>query len=78
MAYRIMTIALGLAVMASPAAARTNTEQQKAKTTAPSAGEKKYCIAYDDVVGSRITRTECKTKAEWAKEGIDVDKPAKD
>lgn len=76
MAYKIMTFALGLAVLASPAAARTSAEQ-KAKSAVPSA-EKKYCIAYDNIVGSRVTRTECKTKAEWAKQRVDVDKLMKE
>lgn len=77
MAYKIMTIALGLAVIASPAASRTNAEQ-KAKQAASTADQKKYCIAYDNIVGSRVTRTECKTKAEWAKERVDVDKMLKE
>ena len=76
MAYKIMTIALGLAVIASPAASRTNAE--KAKQAASADDQKKYCIAYDNIVGSRVTRTECKTKAEWAKERVDVDKMLKE
>ena len=38
------------------------------------ADQKKYCVAYDGVVGSRVTKQECKTKAEWAKERVDIDK----
>jgi hypothetical protein len=26
------------------------------------------------VVGSRVTKQECKTKAEWAKDRVDIDK----
>lgn len=35
--------------------------------------EKRYCIAYEKIVGSRVTQTECKTKAEWARDRVDVD-----
>ena len=38
------------------------------------ADQKKYCVAYDGVVGSRVTKQECKTKAEWAKDRVDIDK----
>ena len=76
MTQKFMIAALGLAVIASPAVGRTNAEQ-KAKQTS-SADQKKYCIAYDNVVGSRVTRTECKTKADWAKERVDVDKLMKE
>jgi cytochrome c5 len=34
----------------------------------------KYCIANnpDEATGSRIYTRECRTKAEWAKRGVDV------
>lgn len=38
------------------------------------AAERKYCFQYHETVGTRIARSECKTKAQWALEGVDVDK----
>ncbi len=68
-------LAVTVALIAVPASQRP---------TAPKAGksaavdQKKYCIAYDNVVGSRVSRQECKTKAEWAKERVDIDKMLKE
>ncbi|MFL6752727.1 MAG: hypothetical protein ACJ8FL_05835 [Sphingomicrobium sp.] len=33
----------------------------------------KYCAEVEPPTGSLIKLTECKTRAEWAREGIDVD-----
>ena len=33
----------------------------------------KYCLQYDAPTGSRISKTECKTKAEWIELGVDVE-----
>ena len=37
------------------------------------AREKNYCIQFEPDTGSRISRTECKTKKEWSKLGIRID-----
>ncbi|QIL02048.1 hypothetical protein G7078_04090 [Sphingomonas sinipercae] len=39
--------------------------------------EKKICLSYDPIVGSRIRQSECKTKAQWAQEGVIVVRPEK-
>ena len=41
--------------------------------------ETKYCISYEDVTGSRTSGGKvCRTRAQWASDGIDIDNPAKD
>ena len=59
----------GLTLIASPAAAA----QQPAAKGQPRAQEKTYCLQLEPNTGSRLSRTACKTKKEWAQEGIDVD-----
>jgi threonine aldolase len=65
--------AVGMALIAVPASATTNTVAAKPGKSAD-ADQKKYCVAYDGVVGSRVTKQECKTKVEWAKDRVDIDK----
>ena len=60
-------LVLGMALIAAPATAQSS---KPAKTT----DQTKYCIAYDSIVGSRVTKQECKTKEEWAKERVNVDR----
>lgn len=58
----------GLIATASPAAAaQTPTKGQ------PQAHEKIYCLQLESSTGSRLNRSGCKTKREWALVGIDVD-----
>jgi hypothetical protein len=73
----------GVPAMASPIAivaaslilTTTTANGVRAKTPAESRASPatKFCIEYEKVVGSRVSETECKTKAEWAYLGIDVD-----
>ena len=37
----------------------------------------KYCFDYFLETGTRISRSECRTKAEWANVGVDVDEVLK-
>ena len=73
MTSRQIIAAVSMALMAVPASATVNTAAAKPGKSA-AADQKKYCVAYDGVVGSRVTKQECKTKAEWAKERVDIDK----
>jgi hypothetical protein len=57
----------GLTLIASPAAAA-----EKAAGKAQGS-EKTYCLQLEPITGTRISRTECKTKKDWALVGIDVD-----
>jgi len=58
----------GLTLTASP----TMATEQSAKSQ-PRAQEKTYCLQLEATTGSRINRTECRTKKEWSQLGIDVD-----
>ena len=71
--------AVGMALIAVPASATTNASASASKAGKNAAADqKKYCIAYDGIVGSRVTKQECKTKSEWAKERVDVEKMLKE
>ena len=64
-----------IALIAAPASAKGNADSSKAGKAAVS--EQKYCVAYENMTGSRITRQECRTKRQWAEEGVDIDKMLK-
>jgi hypothetical protein len=66
----LTTLATGL-ILASGASAAAN--KGAADNAKQGLSAVKYCIQYDVETGSHINKTECKTKAEWAELGIDVD-----
>ena len=84
MALKSLVIAFGAVLVASaPAAAGTNAKAEKVNAAEPTgtskaaqASEKKYCIKERDT-GSHLESKECRTKAEWAQEGIDIEQFAK-
>jgi hypothetical protein len=54
------------------AAAGTSAAQpETAKAQAPTA-EKVYCTK-GPITGSRMSKQECKTRSQWAKDGVDID-----
>jgi hypothetical protein len=63
-----------IAMIAAPASAQA-TSDSKASKASPS--EQKYCLSYENVTGSRVSKQECKTKRQWAKERVDIDKMLK-
>jgi hypothetical protein len=67
MRYKAIAILTGAALLAVPAAAE---QSGKARPATP---EKTYCLQYSQDTGSRISRTECRTKKEWARIGVDID-----
>ena len=71
MAYSRLVVAVGLIAIAAPAAAALQNSQAGSSSSAADAT--KYCIQYEPDTGSRLNRVECKTKAEWAKQGVQVD-----
>ena len=77
MTNKQIIVAVSMALIAVPASARGNADTAKSDKSA-AVDQKKYCLSYDNVVGSRVNRQECKTKAEWAKERVDIDKLLKD
>ena len=44
-----------------------------AKAAPKASGQVKYCLTAEPLTGSRIQERECRTKAEWAQRGVDVD-----
>lgn len=79
MVSKIVLASLGIFVSASVAAAAntpaTPGQPQRAEAVKPEA--KKYCLTVEPLTGSRVEKTECKTKRQWAWEGIKVDQSAK-
>ena len=75
MTNKAIFVAISMALIATPASAQNSATQKSDKDAA--VDQKKYCIQYDNIVGSRVARTQCKTKSEWAKERVDVDKMLK-
>jgi hypothetical protein len=77
MTHLLTAIAAGLLLTSTAATtARDGAAQKSAKIeTSHTQTGVKYCISYDDLVGSRLTQKECKTREEWAKAGVDVDNP---
>ena len=72
MTYKVLAAALVVSIVTSPAIAKGTTDHRSDQGKA-SADTKKYCIKYDDITGTRISREECRTKKEWADEGVQID-----
>jgi hypothetical protein len=51
----------------------TSNAGAKSSQGGKSAPEQKYCIEYEKMVGSRLSQTECRTKKDWADQGVDLD-----
>ena len=75
----VTMIGLGALLAAVPAAAAdpAATSSKTKSTAAKSSKEPTYCIQYEADTGSRIGETVCKTKSDWAKDGVNVDDLAK-
>ena len=74
-----IVLAAGLALSSTSAFAASKTASQEKQPDSMSAADAtpadaKYCIDNnpDEATGSRIYTRECRTKAEWAKRGVDV------
>lgn len=74
MTINLPFIALAMATVAAQVQAQAGAAAQNRNGNAVAAEERKYCIQYEKMVGSRLERQECKTKRQWVKEGVDVDK----
>ena len=70
------TFLAAIALIATPPALAKGNEAAP-KTDKTSASETKYCLSYDKMTGSRMSKQECRTKRNWAKDGVDVDKMLK-
>lgn len=63
--------ALSLILATAPATA------DPAKTKTAAQDQTKYCIEVEASTGSRISKVECRTRADWAQLGVDVDEVLK-
>ena len=61
-----LTLALGVAAAALPLPAASQAPAGTADT--------RYCMRVEAATGSRIERTMCWTRAQWAEQGVDIDK----
>jgi hypothetical protein len=57
---------------ATASAATASESATRSGQAAASADKKKYCVALEPISGSRMGKRSCKTKAEWAEEGVEV------
>lgn len=83
MTHAITALALSMGLASSPQATTTVAANNavdvgprasapaSAPQVKPAAPEKTYCTS-GTISGSRIVKQECKTKSQWAKEGIDI------
>lgn len=71
----IALIALSGMTASTALAASTAEPSSEAASTAPApkrASNHQYCVT-EKLTESRIPRRTCQTRAEWAKEGVDID-----
>jgi|1186.fasta_scaffold302602_2 hypothetical protein len=67
----LATVALSAFLVANaPAATSSDKSAQKPKDRG---SDTKYCITFDPSTGSRISKTECRSRSEWAQLGINID-----
>lgn len=78
-----MTLAAAIPALLMPAAnippATVPTLDVTAAASAPAparAEQRRYCVV-DQITGSRLARKQCQTRADWARDGVDVDKLTK-
>ena len=71
MAFKTLATALGIAAAATPVSA---TIQDIAPMAAPAGTpDTLYCMHIEAITGSRLEKTKCWTRQEWAEQGVDVD-----
>ena len=73
MRTKLMIAIIALPMLAAPSAAQQSSSSGQAQSAKPAqAKEKKYCLRYENQTGSRLQPSVCKTKAQWAKDGVNV------
>jgi len=68
MKYKGMLAVAALSLIASQASAADQSKKNRNQEA-----EKTYCFSYSSDTGSRINKTECRTKKEWSLLGVEVD-----
>jgi hypothetical protein len=71
MAYNHFLAAISAIALAAPAAA--SVQSVNTLDNSSSASPRKICLQYETDTGSRINRVECKTREQWARQGVQVD-----
>lgn len=74
MSHRKLAVAFSLIVVAvSPVLAQPAGRDSMAGAPAAGPGAR-YCLRVEPVTGTLIERVRCWTRAQWAEQGVDVDK----
>ena len=73
MGRTVMAFALATMLITTPGLAAENSAQQAASKKDAASDKTRFCIKYNDVAGSRITKEDCLTRKEWAAQGVDID-----
>ena len=73
MSKLVTTLGLGL-ILASTAANAAPASKPAPKPR--TAADQTYCIKFEGGTGTRISTTECRTKREWKRLGVDLDNPS--
>ena len=75
MAPKTLALALALSVIAVAAPVSAASEDRTQMTAAPpGTPDTRYCMWVEAVTGTRVERVQCWTRADWAEQGVDVDK----
>ena len=75
MAHRYLLAALGLIAAASPASGTEQWADPPLQISPEAAADGKvYCMHLEALTGNVAERVQCWTRAEWADQGVDVDK----
>ena len=73
MAHRLLAVALSMVVTASPLSAASHEPVPAIPAPEDSPGAR-YCMHVEPDTGSLVERIRCWTRAEWAEQGVDVDR----
>lgn len=70
--YKLLSI-LALVAASAPTTAATPTGNTAPKAATKTASAQKYCLQMEEMTGSRVRESECRTKEDWKRRGVDVD-----
>lgn len=73
MALKELALALSM-IVATPAATASIQDADPAMGAPAGTPETRYCMRIEAITGSRLEELKCWTRAEWAEQGVDVDK----
>ena len=73
MTHKIAIVAFSLILANAPLSA-ANPELTSARSAPMESADAKYCLRVEPVTGSLVETVRCWTRAEWAEQGVDLDK----